>query len=363
LKRIATSETTLALAKKHKSHNVISRCNRTLRSTQANMKRYSNLYEKVYNIDNIFKAYNNAKKGKKHYHEVKMIEKDEDRYLFALQDILINKQFVNSEYEVFIKQTGGKQREIYRLPFYPDRIVHHCIVQVMYPIWIKLLIRDTFSTIPGRGVHDGVYKLKAALKDVQGTQYCLKLDVRKFYPSVDHGVLKNILARKIKDQRLISLLDEIIDSAPGIPIGNYISQWFGNLYLAYFDHYVKEQLGIKYYFRYCDDLVILSDSKQHLRGVQIAIKQYLNEHLKLNLKSNNQIFPVGKRGIDFLGYRFYHTHILIRKSILKEFKRKIKGNLATPETQSAYWGWFKHANTYNLTQKYFKNEGKPNKAS
>ena len=301
--------------------------------------------------ENIIRAYNNAKKGKSHYSEVKMIEKNQDFYLSQLQDMLLNEEYKVSKYKVFKKISGGKEREIYKLPFYPDRIVHHCIVQVVQEVWVKSLIRDTFSTIPGRGIHDGVRRVKSALKDVDNTSYCLKLDIKKYYPSIDHNVLKSILERKIKDKKFLSLLYQIIDSADGIPIGNYVSQWFGNLHLSYFDHYCKEELKCKYYFRYCDDIVILSNNKEDLRHKLIKIKEYLIK-LNLEVKRNYQIFPVDLRGIDFLGYRFFHKYTLVRKRIVKEMKRKIDKPLSKP----SYYGWLKHADSYRLLTKYFNNE-------
>jgi len=321
-----------------------------------NMKRYNNLYERVVAVDNIKNAYKNARIGKKHYREVKKMDENPDDFINELYNILKNEQFENSDYVIFKRLTGHKEREIYKLPFFPDRIVHHCIVQVVQPIWINLLIRDTFSTIPGRGIHDGVNRIKLALINRQGTKYCLKMDVKKYYPSIDHNILKSVLSRKIKDEKLINLMSIIIDSSKGIPIGNYISQWFGNIYLAYFDHFVKENLKVKYYFRYCDDLVIFDSSKQHLRSIKTAIEQYLNNNLKLKLKENYQIFPVDSRGVDFLGYRFFHDYTLVRKSIVKNFKRKIKNKKTNKHIDSAYWGWFKHADTFRLTNKYFTNE-------
>ena len=318
------------------------------------MKRKGNLFQAVCSKENIKTAIEQAMKGKSHYSEVQYICKDIDRYVDELRALLLSKKFKNSEYTVFKKLSGNKVREIYKLPFYPDRVVHHCVVQVLKPMWIKLLIRDTYSTIPTRGIHDGVRRVKRILKDVEGTKYCLKLDVRKYYPSVDHDVLKVLLRRKIKDKDLLDLLDVIIDSADGIPIGNYVSQWLGNIYLAYFDHYCKEELKCKYYFRYCDDVVILSDNKAHLHGVLVAINHYLNAELNLSVKSNFQVFPVDIRGIDFLGYRFFHSHTLVRKRIVKAMKR----NLRKPKSMVSYWGWLKHADTYRLTTKYFSHEWK-----
>jgi hypothetical protein len=313
------------------------------------MKRIGNLYSKIYDIKNIEKAYSNAKRGKLKYREVKMIEENKEYYFSQIHDLLKNETFKNSEYEVFTRISGNKEREIYKLPFFPDRIIHHCIVQILQPIWMSLFIRNTFSTIPGRGIHDGVIRVKEAMTNKP--LYCLKLDVRKFYPSIDHDILKHILEKKIKCTKTLKLMSDIIDSAPGIPIGNYLSQWFGNLYLCYLDHFIKEKLGMEKYFRYCDDMVLLHDNKELLWNCLDEIRIELSK-LKLHIKDNYQLFPVNIRGIDFLGYRFFHTHTLVRKGIVKNFKSKVKSK-ATPQNFAAYWGWFKHANTYNLLKKYF----------
>lgn len=139
------------------------------------------------------------------------------------------------------------------------------------------------------------------------------MDIRKFYPSINHEILKSIVKKKIKDKSLLKLLFEIIDSADGVPIGNYLSQFFANLYMAYFDHWVKEELKVKYYYRYADDIVLLSDDKNQLRSWVLAIKVYLTNVLELKLKDNYQIYPVESRGIDFVGYVCYHDHTLLRK--------------------------------------------------
>jgi len=318
------------------------------------MKRYGNLFDQFCCQDNIEKAYQNARKGKRHYREVVEIEKNPQLILKQLRKTLITGTFQNSTYDIFTIQCSGKERVIYRLPFYPDRIVHHALVQVLKPIWMNLLIRDTYSAIPGRGIHDGVKRIRNAMRDKGETKYCVKFDVHKYYPSVDHDILKSIIRKKVKDTSLLALLDNIIDSAPGIPIGNYISQWFGNLYLAYFDHYMKEQAGATYYFRYCDDIVILGRDKQVLWRQFEQADRYLNDELHLKVKSNYQVFPVDQRGIDFLGYRFFHDYTLVRKSIVKEFKKKLSNTqIVTSQSQASYWGWFKHADTYRLTKKYF----------
>jgi len=318
------------------------------------MKRQGNLYQQLCSRENIESAFVAAAKGKTKYGEVIAIKTDPEKYINDLQVMLVNKTFKTSEYEIFTKVSGNKVREIYKLPFFPDRVVHHCIVQVVQKLWISVLIRDTFSTIPNRGIHDGVRRVKQAMKDVENTQYCMKCDVRKYYPSIDHDILKVIIRRKIKDVDFLELLDQIIDSASGIPIGNYVSQWFGNLYLSCFDHFCKEELKCKYYFRYCDDVVVLADNKSVLHAHIVAINHYLIENLNLSLKSNYQVFLIDGRGLDFLGYRFFHGFTLVRKRIVKEMKRKLNH----PKSMSSYWGWLKYADTYRLTNKYFKHEGK-----
>lgn len=346
---------TLPLGKKNKNRNMgISSNLQTFLVVQANMKRKGKLFDELASINNLQLAYQNAKKGKRNYREVKLIEKNPEYYLKKIHLTLLSGNYKTSEYKIFTKNTGQKEREIYKLPFYPDRIVHHAIVQVCEPIWLNLFIKNTFANIPKRGIHAGVKAVKYDLKDIKNTQYCLKFDIKKYYPNVDHQLLINILEKKIKDVKLLKLFEEIINSAPGIPIGNYLSQWLGNVYLAYFDHYAKETLQIKYYYRFADDIVILSGDKAELWQRFNKLEKYLNNNLKLSIKGNYQVFPVNKRGIDFLGYRFYHTHTTVRKRIVKNFKHKIKNQPTTAQTQSAYWGWFKHANTHNLITKYFE---------
>ena len=205
------------------------------------MKRYGNLYAKMWDMKNIREAHKNAQRGKRHYREVQMVNADSEKYLMQIQAMLRDKTFRNSEYEVFTKSESGKEREIYKLPYFPDRIIHHCVMQVLEPIWMRTFITDTYSSLKGRGIHKGVERMKLALRDREKTQYCLKFDVRKYYPSIDHGILKSIIRRKIKDPDVLWLLDEVIDSTKGgVPIGNYLSQYFGNLYMAYFDHWMKE---------------------------------------------------------------------------------------------------------------------------
>lgn len=326
------------------------------------MKRFGNLYPSICDRENIHFAFENAARGKSHYREVAKIRKDPDKHLSKIEQSLKEKTFKNAPYKEFERIECGKRRHIHKLPFYPDRIIQHAVCQVLLPIWEKQYIRDTYSCIVGRGIHDGAKRVKKALREhPDKTTYCLKLDIRKYYPNVDNEILKTILRRKIKCKDTLWLLDEIIDSTQGIPIGNYTSQHFANLYLSGFDHWVKEDLRVKHYFRYCDDIVVLGSSKEALREIYHAMKEYLEEELHLEIKNNWQVFPVQARGIDFLGYRFFHNYTLLRKGIVKSFKKRVKElqdhanphkSKSAQSTIASYHGWMKYANCHNLQQKY-----------
>lgn len=328
------------------------------------MKRVSNLHSQICTLDNIEIADANARKHKKKNWGIIKHDKHKDEDNVALLDSLQNLTYTTSQYSTF-KIYEPKERVIFRLPYYPDRIAHHAIMNITESLWVKIFIENTYSCIKNRGIHKLAKDLKKVLKkDVEGTKYCLKLDVKKFYPSIDHDVLKDIIRRKIKDAELLMVLDEIIDSTSGVPIGNYLSQFFANLALSYFDHWLKEEVGVKYYFRYADDIVILSDDKEFLRKVLILIKLYLKYVVHLEIKNNYQVFSVDSRGIDFVGYRFFHTHTLLRKSIKYRMFRLINkyklGKMTLEkfnESMRAYFGWLKHCDSKNLLQKIEKDTG------
>lgn len=324
--------------------------------------RYGNLFEQVYSAENLWQAHVRARKGKGHYTEVQKINRDPERYLGPLQRSLREGTYRTSEYSVSLRKEGRKMREIYRLPYFPDRIVHHAVMNVVEGIWMKSLIRDTYQSLPGRGVHLAAERIRKALReDEDGTRYCLKIDVRKFYPSVDNGVMKRIVRKKIKDKALLALLDEIIDSTTGLPIGNYLSQIFGNLYLSEFDHWMKEEKRVRWYFRYCDDLVAFGADKTDLHQLRREISEYLADRLKLEVKGNWQVFPVDVRGVDVVGYRFFRDHTLLRKSIADGFKRKVRRIERDWESMSSsqiinglmsYTGWMKYADCAGLKRAY-----------
>ncbi len=321
------------------------------------MKRIGYLYDKIYDMDNLILAHKKAKRGKAKQKEVQRFILNEEDNLINLYHILANKEYTTSEYKIFTI-FEGKERQIYQLP-YKDRVVQWAIINIIGDILIKSFTKDTYSCIKGRGIHKCLNNLNKVIKNYN---YCLKLDIKKFYPNVDNDILKSLLRKKFKDEHLLNLLDEIIDSNIGQPIGNLMSQYFGNFYLNYLTHYLKEELKIKDLFIYCDDVVILGNNKDELRVILNEIKEHLKINLKLEL-SNYQIYPIDSRGINFLGYISYKTHIKLRPEIKDKW---IKMLIYYPNRKSkaSFKGWLDHCNSINLQNKYLNgNKNKEKRVS
>lgn len=286
-----------------------------------------------------------------------MVNADEDAFCRKILESLIAKTYKTSEYDVQDRFDGKKKRTIYKLPYYPDRIVHHALLQVIEPILTNCLIRDTFQSIKGRGTSDAAKRVKLLLRSDTFPKFALKVDIEKYYPSVNNEILKQKIRRKIKCKDTLWLIEEIIDSQKGLPIGNFTSQIFGNFYLNDFDWFVKQQLKPIGYFRYCDDILILASSKSELLQVKNTVQQELQK-LDLKIKDKFFIYNVQKHGVDFVGYRFKPSSTRIRKSISEGLKfrckllHKTKNN--SKESLSslmAYKGWVRTCNAKRLWRK------------
>ena len=305
----------------------------------------------------------NSSLGKRKQKRVKAILDNEEYYARKIQDMLLKKQYVPSPYAIKIVQDGssGKIRTIYKPRFYPDQIIHWALMLQLQPIMMKGMYEYNCGSVPGRGTSYGQNTLRKWLDtDYKNTKYCLKMDVSKFYPSVDNDILKEMFRRKIKDKDCLWLIDSIIDSSQGLPIGNYTSQWFANFFLQGLDHYIKEKLGVKYYVRYVDDLVLLGSNKKKLHKAREAISDYLN-NINLSLKGDWQVFKVNSRAIDFLGFRFYRNKTILRKPNALRIRRRMrkiqKKDVLTSKDACAvvsYWGWIKRSDSYNFYHKYVK---------
>jgi len=334
------------------------------------LKRYGHLFEKIYDFDNLKLAHKKARKDKLFYKEVKVIDKDEDYYLMQIQNMLLCKTYEvkSTDYKPFTKMDKGKEREIYKLDYFPHRIIQHALMNVVEHIFFVNFVDNTFASIHGRGIHLALSRIDEVLKNKEDTMFCFKMDVKKFYPSINQDIAKKQLRHKFKDTDLLWLLDMLIDSMKGekgIAIGSLFSQWEGNFYLSSFDHWIKEEKKIKHYFRYCDDIVILHSDKEFLHDLKLEIEEYLHVNLDLQIKGNWQAFPTFVRGIDFVGYRHFGDYILLRKSTAKNFKRKMRKLLSRCQkgkqmtygewcSVNSYKGWIMYCNGHNLTEKYIK---------
>lgn len=325
------------------------------------MKRHKGLYSKIYDMDNLKLAHQNARRKKTFYKEVVEVDSNPEFYLGLIQEMLMNCDYKTSQYEKFVKRDSGKERVIYKLPYFPDRIVQWAIIQVLEPIFLNKLMSCTHSAIPKRGGRTAFKQLDRYIRK-GNSKYCLKLDISKFYPSINHDMLKSMYSGYFKDRELLNLLNEIIDSCEtGIPIGNYLSQYSGNLYLSQLDRYLKQDLRIKSYVRYMDDMVILSDSKEYLHNILSKIR-LKTRSMDLKLKSNYRIFPT-KTGVDFVGHVHYGNRVGLRKGIKRRMIRtigEINNNISSDGYISgkdisrvmSYKGWVSVGDCRNLYRKY-----------
>lgn len=315
------------------------------------MKRHGNLFEKIIDIENIRLAHKLAQRGKQHYTAVKRINKNPEPFLERIQKMLIAGTFTTSKYKTEMRFDGGKWREIHKLPYYPDRIVQHAIMNVCGPIWRKTFIRDTFQSIEGRGTHDARKRVEAYLRTEPKT-HAIKIDIKKYYPSVRNDLMKRCVRKNIKCTKTLRLLDNIIDSHSGLPIGNYTSQYFGNLFLTRFDWWIKQVVKLKGYFRYCDDIVFMHNDSKFLYGVFVASQKALK---RIGLKIKNKITYryVCKQGLDFCGFVFFGTHTRLRNKIAANLtiKAQQKNPQKLLDSLMSYWGWVKRIQAKSLWRK------------
>lgn len=322
------------------------------------MKRHGNLWGQICDLQNIKFAHNQARKGKSFYTEVKMVDENVDKYAKLIQKSLLEKTFTTSQYEVEDRFDGKKIRTIYKLPYYPDRIVQHALLNVVGDIFVRSFIRDTFQSISGRGTSDASKRIKKIVASKNCPAYALKIDVTKYYPSVDNEIMKGCVRKKIKCKDTLWLFDNIIDSMKGLPIGNYTSQHLGNLYLNEFDWWIKQEIKPSGYFRYCDDMVIFGNSTIDLISIKKKIELKLAK-IKLAIKPSWNIYNIKKCGVDFVGYVFKKDKTILRKSIKNRFKKtclyiknqKLKSSFGLSKIM-AYKGWAKRANAKVLWRKY-----------
>lgn len=269
------------------------------------------------------------------------------------------KFYRHGHYHAF-KISDPKPRDIHKAKL-RDRIVHHAIHRILYPYFDQRFVFDSYSCRKNKGTHRAVNRLREfgrkVSKNNTKTAWVLKCDIKKFFASIHHNILKEILTDYIEDPDILWLLDQVIDSfnttgkkRVGIPLGNLTSQLFVNIYMNRFDHFVKRRLKARYYLRYADDFIILSAEKQQLIQLVPKISDFLKRELKLSLNPDKVSIKTFASGIDFLGWVTFPHHRIPRTSTKRRMLKKL-GNNASKETLTSYLGLLGHGNTYELSQK------------
>lgn len=328
-------------------------------------KTIKNVFNSKLTFDNFLKAHDRASKGKKSKKEVILFEMDLETNLIKIINELKSNDYKSSNYREFVIYEP-KMRIIKSLP-YKDRIIHQWYVyEFIKPLFYPKFIKDSYACIDDKGTHNAVKKVQQYMRKMKKKYkdyYVLKCDIKRFFYSIDRKILLNIFENKISDKKLIQLTKGIlsIDDEKGIPIGNYTSQFFANIYLDKLDHYVKERLKIKYYVRYMDDFILLLPNSIIAKEINQQIKEFVEKNLALELNKKTKYFS-SKLGVDFCGYRIYETHILLRKRFKKKFKKNInlwnrlycENKLDNKKMQMSLNSFIAHAshcNSYNFRTK------------
>jgi len=286
------------------------------------MRRTGNLKESFLSFENLYTGYKKAFKATKNYSACEFTF-NLDKELLLLRHELATDAYIPRDYRYFTIQ-DPKERNISVADF-RDRVVHHSLVNILEPIYEKRFIHDSYATRKGKGTHRAIAKAQQCLK--QNLWY-LKMDVRKYFDSINHEILNGIIARTIKDPFILNLCAAIIskggDGCTGLPIGNLTSQFFANVYLDIFDHFIKERLRVKYYIRYMDDFCVFSDDKQYPKDVKEKATEFLKDILRLEIKDKATLINNRLHGLPFLGVRIFPNLIRYKKENFNRSFKKLK---------------------------------------
>lgn len=324
------------------------------------MKRVGNLYKKIIDEDNIRLAIKNAAKGKTNRKVVNKVRNNIEYYVKDIKKILLSGNYEPRPYiqKHIFDGARHKERTINKPAFYPDQVIHWCLLQVIEPIIMRGAYKWTCASIKDRGL---LYCQKYVEKAIRKKyKYYVKLDIKKFYPSIDKTILKNKFRKIIKDNDTLKLLDIIVDSYKdrGVPIGNYTSQFFANYYLQDFDHFIKEKLNIRHYVRYMDDLLLFGNNKRKLRRQIVEITNFLKD-IKLEIKEDRTLAKITDKPFTYCGRKFYKDHTTIKSSTFLRIRRRLtrvykKRYISLNDARAiiSYYGILKHTNSFNFTIKY-----------
>lgn len=306
-----------------------------------------NVFDLIFSDENLYEAIQDASRGRRYHKDVLRVQYDCWNVIRQIQEDVRSGKYEIDRYYIFYVYEP-KKRMIMSISFY-HRIIQWAIYRVINPILVKGYIEDSYGCIPGRGALSAMKRLQSWVTIVEkksGIWYYLKLDISKYFYRIFHEALKKILAKKIKDRRLLDVLYSIIDckhtpfglpsgKGPGevpleerlydvgMPVGNLLSQVFANIYLDALDQFCKRVLRIRFYIRYMDDVIILSDSKVQLHEWKSRISDFLEEELSLSLNQKTCIRPISQ-GIEFVGYRIWPHYVTIRKSTTLQIKRAMR---------------------------------------
>ncbi|MEA4827615.1 MAG: reverse transcriptase/maturase family protein [Clostridium sp.] len=329
----------------------------------------NSLYEKAIDYKTLKESYKRTQQAQRKYRkEAIVFDMAREKNLVKLWRELKEEKYTPSDYIEF-KVYEPKERLIHA-PRIRDKIVQFAAHVVLQEVYYNRFIDSSYACLVERGTHKAVDKVQHNMRHCKwkyGEAWVVKMDVAKFFYSINRDILKQILRKKIKDDKFLNLLDKIIDSSPegekGIPLGNVTSQDFANIYMNEVDQYAKRFLGLKYYVRYMDDIIIVVPTKGEAQKAKEAITAFLNDRLDLQINDKTKIFPI-EQGVNAYGFKIYTTHRLVRNSSKAAMKRRIKamdrkvknGELTEEYVQQCVNSWLghaRHSNSFNLSKKLF----------
>lgn len=334
------------------------------------MKSYTHLYEVCISEQNRISAVKSAKKSRRIRKIVKERHLPDAAIVEQAKSWIINCEIKEHRPVSILDGVTHKRRTIY-VPTLEELVVQHCVVNTLKPMFYKGMYEHSYASLPGRGSHKAKKVIEKWIRtDTRNVKYVLKMDIRHFFDSIPHDILKAKLAKYIHDEQMLDLLYKIIDTTDiGIPLGFHTSQWFSNWYLQGLDHYIKEHLHAVHYVRYMDDMVVFGSNKKELHRIRLGISEYLEKELGLTLKPNWQVFRFSYiqngedkgRDLDFMGFRFYRNRTVLRRTIMLKASRKAKKlaskarlTMYDARQMLSYLGWIKATDTYSMYEKWIK---------
>lgn len=335
------------------------------------MKSYNHLYDVCISESNRKEALKFAKHSKRIRKIMKHRHMSDEAAIEQSYDWIV--QYENAEHTpVYIYDGISRKERVIIVPTMEELIVQHNVVNALKPMFCRGMYEHTYASLPGRGAHKGKQVIEKWIRtDSKNCKYVLKMDIRHFFDSVPHDILKAKLRKTIHDEKMLDLLFRIIDvTEVGIPLGFYTSQWLSNWYLQGLDHYIKEKLAAAHYMRYMDDMVVFGSNKKVLHRMRQAIADYLIDELGLELKDNWQVFRFSYidadgeergRDLDFMGFRFFRNRTILRKSIMykatrkaRKISKKEKPTIYDARQMLSYLGWIDCTDTYRMYHKWIK---------